>query len=138
MKKVPISHGNTWNTSEDFKSVGAGKVTSLKETVEEIEMMVTERRKLSDQFVGQAEKMKTNIDNFLRENAPLSEGDSEFTRERAELRKKQIEIAELQLNEHVGCWRDIALLKNELRDRTQELTEKSSRADMIEKILGEE
>ena len=66
------------------------------------------------------------------------EDDSEFTRERAELRKKQIDISELQLNEKVGCWRDIALLKRELREWGSELSQKTSRADTIRRILGEE
>ena len=72
------------------------------------------------------------------ENAPKGEDDSEFTRERAELRKKQIDISELQLNEKVGCWRDIALLKRELREWGSELSEKTSRADTIRQILGED
>ena len=81
--------------------------------------------------------MKANIHNFLLENAPKGEDDSEFTRERAELRKKQIEISELQLNEKINCWRDVALLKKELRENTKELSEKESRAEMIGKILEE-
>jgi len=129
--------GNTWNTSEGFDSVGKAKVDSLKETVEEIESLIRERTHLSNQFVKEGEKMKTNINNFLMENAPKGEDDSEFTRERAELRKKQIDISELQLNEKVGCWRDIALLKKELREQEKELNEKSNRAEMLKGILEE-
>ncbi len=86
-------------------------------------------------FIKEAEGMKTNINNFLMESSPKGEDDSEFVRERSELRKKQIDISEVQLNEKVGCWRDIALLKRELRDRTKELSEKESRSDAIRKIL---
>jgi len=127
--------GNTWNTSEGFDSVGKAKVDSLKERVTEIETMVGERELLSRRFIKEGEKMKTNINNFLLENAPKGEDDSEFTRERSELRKKQIDISELQLNEKVGCWRDIALLKKEMRESMKELNEKESRAEMLGKIL---
>ena len=71
------------------------------------------------------------------QNAPAGEDDSEFARERSELRKKKIEISELQLNEKVNCWRDIALLKKEMRESERELNEKKSRSDMLGKILSE-
>ena len=127
--------GNTWNTSEDFNSVGKAKVDSLKERVIEVETMIKERETLSHRFIKEGEKMKSNINNFLLDNAPKGEDDSEFTRERSELRKKQIDISELQLNEKVGCWRDIALLKKEMRESTKELNEKESKAEMIRDIL---
>lgn len=127
--------GNTWNTSKDINSVGKAKVDSLKEQVSEVETMIQERNLLSRRFIKEGEKMKTNINNFLLENAPKGEDDSEFTRERAELRKKQIDISELQLNEKIGCWRDIALLKKEMRESMQELNEKESRSEMLGRIL---
>jgi len=128
--------GNTWNTSQDFNSVGKAKLDSLKERIREIETMVEERKVLSHKFIKEGENMKTNINNFLMENAPKGEDDSEFARERAELRKKQMEISELQLNEKIGCWRDIALLKKEMRESMKELNEKESRATMLGNILN--
>ena len=138
MENAPIPNGNTWNTSNSIGNLGSGKVNSLKEVVEEINSMIGERNHLSDKFIAEAEKMKTQINNFLLENAPKGEDDSEFTRERAELRKKQIDISELQLNEKVAAWKDIALLKRELREWGSELSEKTSRADTIRQILGED
>ena len=129
--------GNTWNTSKNFNSIGKAKLDSLKDRLNEIEDMIKERELLSRRFIKEAEKMKSSIHNFLLENAPKGEDDSEFTRERAELRKKQIEISELQLKEKVDCWKDIALLKNETRENTKELSEKESRAEMLGKILEE-
>jgi len=135
------NQGNTWNTISDtknnFESVGKAKLDSLKETVVEIEKLIKERVSLSENFINEGEKMKRDIKNFLLENTPRGEDDSEFTRERSDLRKKQIEISELQLNERVGCWRDIALLKKELRDQTKELSEKINRAEIFERILDE-
>ncbi len=129
--------GNTWNTSEGIGSVGKAKVDSLKDRVKEIVTMVEDRNVLSRRFIKEGESMKTNINNFLMENAPKGEDDSEFTRERAELRKKQMDISELQLNEKVGCWRDIALLKKEMRESVKELNEKESRSEMLGNILSD-
>ena len=128
---------NKWNTSGGFDSVGKAKVDSLKELITEVDEMIKERTLLSRKFIKEGEGMKVKIHNFLLENAPKGEDDSEFARERAELRKKQMEISELQLNEKIGCWRDIALLKKELRENTRELSEKESRAKMLGKILNE-
>jgi len=126
---------DAWNTPDGFNSMGKAKVDSLKNQIIEVETMVGERELLSRRFIKEGEKMKNNINNFLLENTPKGEDDSEFTRERAELRKKQIDISELQLNEKVGCWRDIALLKKEMRESMKELNEKESRAEMLGKIL---
>lgn len=128
---------NTWNTSNELNSVGKVKINSLKEIISEIEDMVKERKVLSAKFIKEGENMKVKIHNFVLENAPKGENDSEFTRERAELRKKQIEISELQLNEKIGCWRDISLLKKELRENTKELNEKENRTEMLGRILKE-
>jgi len=137
--EIPINYRSkkTWNTSGELDSVGRAKLNSLKERIAEIEEMIEERKSLSRKFIKEGESMKTNINNFLMENAPKGEDDSEFTRERAELRKKQIEISELQLNEKIGCWRDIALLKKEMRESAKELNEKESRAEMLYRILNE-
>jgi len=131
------NHKNKQNPSKEFDIIGKAKLDSLKEQVSEIENMIKERNTLSKNFIKEGEGMKTNIKNFLMENAPSGEDDSEFARERSELRKKQIEISELQLNEKVNCWRDIALLKKEMRESNKELNEKESRAKMLGEILTE-
>lgn len=126
-----------WNTSSGIESVGQAKLNSLQENIKEIDNMVKERKILSDNFIKEAERMKDSIKAFLRDNAPEGEGDSEFARERSELRKKDIEICELQLNEKVNCWKDIAELKKEFRENIKELNEKKSRSDMLGRILNE-
>lgn len=132
-----MENQNTQNTSNEFTSVGKAKRDSLESNLKELQDMIKERNVLSDNFIKEGEKLKGNIKTFLIENAPEGEGDSEFARERSELRKKQIELSELQLNEKVNCWRDIALLKKEMRENLRELNEKKSRSDMLGKILTE-
>ena len=137
--EIPVNYNwdKNRNTPKEFNTIGKAKLDSIKDIILEIEEMVGERKGLSKKFINEGENMKTKIHNFLLENAPKGEDDSEFTRERAELRKKQIDISELQLNEKIGCWRDISLLKKELRENTKELNEKENRTEMFEKILTE-
>ena len=136
--EIGQKYPNIWKTNDDFSSVGKARTDSLKEIIDEIESLIKERQALSEIFIKECDKMKREINNFLLESSPKNNLDlSEFAKERADLRKKQVEISEIQLNEKVGCWQDVALLKKELRDREKELYEKESRAEEIKKILEE-
>lgn len=141
MEKPEISDkgyvGNKWNTQKDFESIKGFGVNSLDNSISEIEKLIEERKELSESFIKEGEKMKRDINNFLLENTTKGVDDSEFAKERAELRKKQLDISELQLNEKIGCWKDIAVLKKELREKERESTEKKSRSDLIRGILEE-
>ncbi|HLC77991.1 MAG TPA: hypothetical protein VJH92_02610 [Candidatus Nanoarchaeia archaeon] len=124
--------GKTTNSDESIQSVGKERINSLKQLVGEIEFLILERERLSKQIVDETEKIKTEIQNFLLSSEAV---DSEDFKERNGLRNKQIDISELQLNEKVNCWRDVALLKKELRERVKELNEKEERMAVFEKIL---
>ena len=63
--------------------------------------------------------------------------EKDFLVEKNALRNKKIEISELQLNEKINCWKDIALLKKELRENERELTEKESRLKEINELMSE-
>lgn len=133
--------GNTYQGSnistESIENLGKVKVNALKESISEIGHQLEERRKISREFEREGNKMKMNINNFLLENTPAGEDDSDFARERAELRRKQIDISEMQLNEMVNCWRDVVLLQKDLRDKQKELFERESRMNAINDILGD-
>ena len=58
--------------------------------------------------------------------------------EKNALRNKKVEISELQLNEKINCWKDIAYVKKELRIYEKELSEKESRMKELNDILSEE
>ena len=131
--------GNTYQarSSDDdsINSLGKVKIDALRENIVEIEEQLNERTVISSEFEREGGMMKMNIKNFLLENSPKGEDDSEFTRERAELRRKQIEIGEMQLNEKVNCWKDVVLLKKDLREKQKELFERENRMDTINNIL---
>ncbi|MDP3026194.1 MAG: hypothetical protein Q8N63_00675 [Nanoarchaeota archaeon] len=120
-----------WNTS--IEKVGKEKVDSLKKTIIEIETLIKERANLSKSLINEAESIKIDISNFFVQNPT---GLQEI-REKIALKQKQVDISELQLNEKISCWQDVAKLKQELREKQKELTDKESRFDMLDKILEE-
>jgi len=109
---------------------------SLKVVVSEIKELVQERENLSDIVINDAEKEKRAVDNFMLDvEAKMEAGDIEGERERIALRQKRVDILELQLREKISAWQDIARLKQELREREKELSEKLGRMEMFGKLL---
>jgi len=119
-----------WNTST-VDEIGKDKLDSLKQAVNEINELIENREKLSKKMINEAEGIKIDITNFFVEN-PTGEQE---VREKIALKQKQVDISELQLNEKINCWRDIAMLKKELRERKKELGEKQERLNMLNTIL---
>ena len=134
LKNLSNIDGSTGESGEGI-SLGSSKVSSLKQTIEEINRMIAEREALSANVFNEGEKLKMQINNFIIENQNNKE--LEDVKGRNDLRNKQIDVSELQLNEKVSCWKDIAILKKELRDREKELLEKEERSKMLGKILEE-
>jgi len=137
--EIPEITGNSSSLS-DLSDIGRGKLEALKTSVSEINKMISEREKLSELVFKEAEKMKTEINNFLLENEGNFAADldpRDLVREKNDLRHKKIQVGELQLNEKISAWKDIALLKKELRETERQLTEKQDRLNTMNRILGE-
>lgn len=129
-----FSEGNMLDT------LGQERIDSLKKAIQEIKHLVEERRKLSLDFIKEGEEIKSEITNLIieNENTLRSLGQNEALIEKNALRNKKVEISELQLNEKINCWKDIALLKKELRIYEKELSEKEGRIRELNDILNEE
>jgi len=135
--EIPKNH--EISTNEDlFGEVGKSKIDALKNSISEIHEMIQSRERLSRKIHVEGENLKSEIKGYLSENEKMQIASSDPTREKNDLRHKKIEISELQMNEKIGCWKDIALLKKELREYERELTEKEDRMKMFEKIMGAE
>ena len=134
LKEKPMKNPEkVWNTYNSLDSVGTEKVDALKQSIEEIELLIKNRQKLNKEMFEDCEEIKSDIRNFFIEN-PTGEKE---VREKIALKQKQVEISELQLRERVSCWQDIAELKKELREKQKELAEKQGRINMLGKILEE-
>ena len=128
-----FSEGNTLD-------VGQERIASLKKAIHEIKQLVDERKKLSIEFIKEAEEIKSEINNLIlgNESTIRALGHNEALIEKNALRNKKVEISELQLNEKINCWKDIALLKKEQRLYEKELSEKEGRMKELNDILSEE
>ena len=128
------------NSTEEsgFEELGKEKIQALKEAISDIESLIEERQKLSIEILTEGEALKSGINNFLLENDNPELTDHDALIEKNSLRAKKITIAELQLNEKIDCWKDVALLKKELRIYERELKEKQSRYDSLSKLLAED
>lgn len=136
----PWEKANISNISSDsfvMPEVGKERVEALRKSIDEIQELIEGRETLSKRIFSEGEKMKMEITNFLNENKVRDVNDPIETQERSALRQKKIDIAQMQLNEKVACWKDVALLKKELRDKEQELSEKISRLSVLEGILDD-
>jgi hypothetical protein len=119
--------------------VGQERVDSLRKAIQEIKHLIEERKKLSLEFIREAEEIKSEINNLIlgNESTLRALGQNEALIEKNALRNKKVEISELQLNEKIDCWKDIALLKKELRIYEKELSEKEGRMKELNDILSE-
>jgi len=119
-----------------FDELGKEKIESLEQSISEIKTSIEERKLLSKKTFEECEKIKTEINNFLLENqASDFEENKDIIKEKNDLRSRKIAISELQLNEKIDCWKDVANLQRELRNYEKELIEKQSRINSLNKIL---
>lgn len=125
-------------TAVAVEDIGKEKIEALKDSIDELNVMIADRRKLSNEIIDDGERVKMEITNFLEENKIKNPEDPVEAQERSALRRKKVDICELQMNEKINSWRDIALLKKEMRDNEKELSEKESRLNMLNDILGED
>lgn len=119
------------NKSDIFQRLGEDKQDSLRDSVEDINKLISERENLTKDIFKDIDKIKTDINNFI-----LQLGDPSNKEDQLKLRQKQVEIELLKIQEKVNSFRDIAALKKELRERNMEITEKESRSDILDQILS--
>ncbi len=106
------------------------QLNSLISAIKDLNNLIGERQSLNQIIFKDIERIKQDIRNFL-----LEAGSQTTYQEKMELFKKLIEIEEVQLQEKLNLWRDVATLKKELREREKELSEKQARLDVMSSIL---
>ncbi|MDP2907172.1 MAG: hypothetical protein Q8O03_04490 [Nanoarchaeota archaeon] len=111
------------------------KTDSLKQTIKDIEVLITQREELSRALLTDLDKIKFEVGNIITRVATELQG-VESKKEQIMLKQKQVELEETKVEEKLNCWRDIAELKKELREKEQELKEKETRSEMIDDLIG--
>lgn len=126
------------NTSKDnklFEKMQEEKTSSLKDSIGDIKELIVQREKLSKELLADMDKIRFEVGNIITKMA-TELGGVESKKEQIMLKQKQVEIEEVKVQEKLNCWRDIADLKKELREREQELKEKETRLDIIDDLIG--
>jgi len=139
LENMKIPEISNFSNSNSIISIGKDKIESLKNSIKEIQNLVEERQELSENFIFEGDKIKLEIDNLLMDNENTARDfrDKDYMTEKNALRNKKVEISELQLNEKINCWKDIAQLKQELRQYEKDLTEKEARMKEINELMSE-
>jgi hypothetical protein len=132
----PITLGKKEEKNDEItlSNIGKSKVESLQKSIYEINELIEQREELSEEIFEDGEKTKIDINNFILAN---EKADNSLEKEDAliGLRQKKVDITELQLNEKVTCWKDVAMLKKELREKEEEFTERVDRLNTINDLL---
>ena len=129
------------DSEEIFRSLSDAKLGNIKGVIDDINELIDKRQKLTSELFSDIDKTNIEINNSLLElktiiNSPNINKD-ELVRAQLELRKKLIELEEVKMQEKINNWRDVALLKKELRDRVREFKEKETSVSLLDKILEE-
>ncbi len=128
---INISDNYTQASMEGLlKDLQDGKIMSMKEVITDIEELIDERQRLKTELFKDVDAVLMNINNFL-----TTTGDKIDAIEQLKLKEKLLDIENFKLNEKVNAFRDIALLKKELRDRMQEYKDKQTNVNVIDQLL---
>ncbi|MEM4267128.1 MAG: hypothetical protein QW404_03690 [Candidatus Nanoarchaeia archaeon] len=124
-----------------FRNLSEDKLSSVRELITDIESMMVGRKELNKELLASLDKITIDVDNAINQiqnSITISTSNSgEAIKALGDLRKKKIEIDELKLQEKLNFWRDIAMLKKELREHVKELREKESKSTLIDTLLEE-
>ena len=113
-----------------FKDLQDKKLGSIKDVIDDINSLITERIKLRDDIFQDLEKLALKINNFLTEKQ-----DDLKAEEIVELKRKVVDIEESKTQEKLNAWRDVSSLKKEVREYIRELKEKKEGINALENMI---
>ena len=128
--KVP-SLTKKQDVSEILSDLQQDKVNFTREAVSDIQEQIQLREDLHKQILQEADKIKIELNNLILSISDMEE------QEKSRIRQKQIELEQFKVKEKLDNWKDIALLKKELRERIKDFKEKESKTQMLSKLLEE-
>jgi len=119
------------NVETLFKERQDDRVELLKESIEDLNSMLSSREQLHTEMFQNLDKIDLFINNSMPKTAS-GESTQDLVKE---LIKKKIELEEIKLQEALDFWRDQALLKKELREHMKEFRDLQSKTSMLDNIL---
>lgn len=116
---------------EDINEIRIG---SLREAIKEISEQIELRESLHNTMMEDLRKLKASINEMMPQ---FRNPEIEFSKGVTDLKKKLIETDESIVEEKLNCFRDIALLKKEMREVITEYREKENRASLLDNLISE-
>lgn len=116
--------------SDILSSLNVDKMENIKQVIAEINDLITERTVLSSSLINAYESLLTRI------NGIISRTPQENLKEEIVLHEKAVQVEEAKITEHLNCWRDIAKLKEELREVLREFREQESMQHSYDELLN--
>lgn len=115
------------NDPSDFlKKLQQDKTGTLKESIKDIENFIETRNRLHEEMIIDVESVKSSINNLI----------AELGKEQCkDIMIKQIELEIIKVQEKLNRWRDIALLKKELREHMKEIREQEKKENLFDELL---
>lgn len=126
--KIP-SLSRKKEVSELLNDLQQNKVSLTKESVSDIQEQILLREQLHLQILDEMDKIKLQLSNILLSNSEIEE------QEKARIRQKQVDLEQFKVREKIDKWKDIAILKKELRDRLKEFKETESKTQLMTELL---
>ncbi len=131
----------TTNSREDVKTVFSNlkeeKIQSLKEAIEDIESLIVRRETLHKEMMKDLGKIESEVNAIITSMSPnpnLRDA-PEVMKVREELRREIVAVRQMGVKEKLDCFRDIADLKKELRERVHDFRERETQNEAFDNII---
>ena len=135
MSKIIDYNSNKLEDERVFDMLQSEKLESLKASIEDIQEAIRMRKKLSEEVIALFNNVIIETDNFIIKLHEVDRRSELIRGEQMKIKQKQMEFESKKIEEQVSCWKDIALLKKELREHLAEFRERENRSTMLDSIL---
>ena len=133
---VKLDYKSNKNVEQVFKERETDKVGLLNESIEDLQEMIINRENLHKEMMNNLDEIDAFINNSMPDQGAASSEAMKIRQDLIkELLKKKVEIEESKIEEKLNFWRDVALLKKELREHMKEFRDMESKTSMIDNIL---
>jgi hypothetical protein len=124
-----------------IKDIQEGRLETLREAITDIETQISQRQRLHKEMMDDLDviksQMRESLPAELKQELLLAAARNPDTfKILVEVLRQQVDIDALRVKEKLDEWRDIAELKEELRERKQLLHEAEGKGGILEEILS--
>jgi len=123
------------NFGELFKDISGVKIKAITQNIQDIKSLIETRKSLKKELFMDLEESKLEINSILSKVPIDATTQPAITAEHLKLRQKMIDLEDRKMQEKLNCWRDVALLKRELRENMREVEEKQNNLGILDNIL---